>query len=224
MLKGRISEIFSSIQGEGIYQGEKQVFVRFFDCNLHCRFCDTPQEDFKEYSAEELFRQINALDKDCHSISFTGGEPLLQVDFLREIIFLCRQNNQKIYLETNGTLPDALEEIIDLVDIVAMDFKLPSSTGAGNFWFAHKEFLKIAGKKEVFVKAVICDSTEESDIKKAAEIIKSSGPQIPLILQPNFSEQGETLARKMEAYKKYCQQYLSDVRILPQLHKILSVK
>ena len=221
MLKGRIGEIFSSLQGEGIYQGEKQVFVRFFDCNLDCKFCDTPQDSFREYSVEELFAQIKALGKDCHSISFTGGEPLLQVDFLKEIIALCRQHRKKIYLETNGTLPDALEEIIDLVDIVAMDFKLPSSTQAGNFWFTHKKFLRIAAQKEVFVKAVICKFTEERDVQKATEIIKSVGMNIPLILQPNFFEQGEELTRKMEGYKKYCQRHLSDVRIIPQLHKVL---
>lgn len=224
MHKGKINEVFSSLQGEGLYQGVKQVFVRFFDCNLDCKFCDTPQDKFEEYSAEELCKPINTLDKDCHSISFTGGEPLLQVDFLKEILPLCRQHRKKIYLETNGTLPDALEEIIDLVDIVAMDFKLPSSTHTGNFWLAHKEFLKVACKKTVFVKAVICNSTEEKDIHKATEIIRSIEMNIPLILQPNFFEQSEELTRKMEEYKKYCQRHLCDVRILPQLHKILEVK
>ena len=42
MNKANISEIFQSIQGEGKYAGASQVFVRFFECNMHCAWCDTP--------------------------------------------------------------------------------------------------------------------------------------------------------------------------------------
>lgn len=224
MHKAKISEIFSSIQGEGIYQGVKQVFVRFFGCNLNCRFCDTQLDNFKEYTAAEVFRKILSLDDDCHFVSFTGGEPLLQKDFLKEISALCKQRGRKIYLETNGTLPDALEEIIDSVDIVAMDFKLPSSTGLSGFWQAHQRFLQIASRKEVFVKVVICKSTQETDIIKAVEILRSAEKDIPFILLPNSFDQDDDLIIKMWGYKKYCQNYLSDVRISSRYHKILAVR
>jgi len=224
MLKAKIDEVFSSIQGEGIYQGKKQVFVRFFGCNLHCSFCDTPQNDFQEYSSEELFKAIESLDNHSHSISFTGGESLLQKDFLKEIMNLCKWHDKTIYLETNGTLPEALEEVIDLVDIVAMDFKLPSSTGELTFWDEHKKFLTIAGQKEVFVKTVVCKSTQETDIISVVETIKCAGRESALVLQPNFFEMSEELTAKIDEYRKYCKQYLQDVRVLPQLHKILSIK
>lgn len=220
MLKAKISEVFSSLQGEGIYQGEKQMFVRFFGCNLNCGFCDTEKYKFKEYSAEELFRKMEYLDKDSLVISFTGGEPLMQIDFLSEVIPLCRQHKKKIYLETNGTLSEALEKIIDLVDIVAMDFKLPSSTGGRAFWEEHQRFLRVSSKKEVFVKAVICKSTKEEDIIKSVEILKEFATDIPFVLQPNSFEKSDALTMKMLEYKKYCQRYLFDVRILPRYHEI----
>ncbi|MFZ5800576.1 MAG: 7-carboxy-7-deazaguanine synthase QueE [Candidatus Omnitrophota bacterium] len=224
MQKGKVAEVFSSIQGEGIYQGASQVFVRFFGCNLRCQFCDTPLKSFREYTVGELSQEIDSLWQNCHSVSFTGGEPLLQVDFLHEILLLCKEKARKVYLETNGTLPAALERVIDLVDIVAMDFKLPSSARAGNLWEAHERFLKEAAKKEVMVKAVICNATLDRDIFTAVEIIRRIDPAIPLVLQPNFFDSDEELNRKLAVYRQYCSRYLSDVRVLPQLHKILSLR
>jgi len=80
----KIAEIFKSIQGEGIYQGESQVFVRFFGCNLNCQFCDTKLTSYRELTLDELLGQINSFS-DYHSISLTGGEPLLQAYFLEKL-------------------------------------------------------------------------------------------------------------------------------------------
>lgn len=139
-MKGKISEIFESIQGEGIYAGERQIFVRFFGCNLSCKFCDTPLSQYSEYEPQGLISELRFYQGNYHSVSFTGGEPLLQKDFLKEVLILLKQEGFRNYLETNGALPEALNEVIEHVDIVAMDFKLPSSTGAGDFWQAHRDF------------------------------------------------------------------------------------
>ena len=148
-MKGRIAEVFDSIQGEGLYLGEKQIFVRFYGCNLECRFCDTKLKSFMEYEPEELFRELKLYQDKYHSVSFTGGEPLLQKDFLKEMLKMTRKDNFRNYLETNGVLYEELEDVIDYVDIVAMDLKLPSSTGLGDFWDEHRLFLKIASQREV---------------------------------------------------------------------------
>src|SRR5665213_3447276 len=158
-----------------MYAVVPQVFVRFFECNMHCIWCDTPasigdgKREYKEMGLADTLAQVNALYDNAHSISITGGEPLLQKDFLKSFCHALRQEGKKVYLDTNGTLPDALAEIIKDIDIIAMDIKLPSSTKQKAFWAEHKEFLKVAVRKEVFVKVVISLNTKTEEIHKAAK-------------------------------------------------------
>lgn len=223
-MKARVAEVFESIQGEGIYLGEKQIFVRFYGCNLDCRFCDTRLNSFKEYEASELRACLKSFSKDFHSVSLTGGEPLVQGDFLREFLPPVKKEGLVTYLETNATLPQALKDVIDYVDIIAADFKLPSSTGLRNFWREHEACLEIALQKKVFVKAVICNSTDSADLKTAVELLAKFRPDFPLVLQPNSFELGRQLLDKLQEFKDFSLRFLSDVRIIPQMHKIAEVR
>ena len=131
--KAKIKEIFSSIQGEGLYIGCKQIFVRFCACNLQCCYCDTDyyptnindKNTYFEFTPEELAEYIkNNFDiKSTHSISLTGGEPLIWVDFLKEFMPMI---DIKYYLETNATIDDNAKIILPYTDIIAGDVKLPS--------------------------------------------------------------------------------------------------
>jgi len=224
-VKAKISEIFYSIQGEGIYVGYPQVFIRFWGCNLaNCRFCDTQGQEFKEYTVEELIDEMLAFDKRrFHSVSITGGEPLLQVEFLEKFLPLYK-GDKRIYLETNGTLPDALERVLEYVDIIAMDIKLPSSTGLQPYWDEHRRFLLSAWDKEVFVKTVITKNTTLDDIKNAVELIISVDPTIPLVLQPATEEIDTELVEKIFSFQEEASISLPHVRIIPQLHKYIFIK
>ena len=222
-MKARIHEVFESIQGEGYYLGEKQVFVRFFGCNLNCRFCDTKLDAFSEYDPRELFDEIMLYGSDHHSVSFTGGEPLLQAAFLRDILRLIQSEGVKNYLETNGTLVGELEAVIDLVDIVAMDVKLPSSTGMPHFWGLHRRFLKVASRKEVFLKAIISSGTSQEDLKEALSVIKDVNNAALLVLQPNAQER-HLLQEKMENFKQICRDQGVSACVIPQMHKIIGVR
>lgn len=225
MIKGKIAEIFKSIQGEGLYLSEKQIFVRFFGCNLNnCSFCDTKLDSFKEYETSDLFNQIKSYGKGFHSISFTGGEPLLQKDFLKEVLKLTQKCGFRNYLETNGTLPDELKEVIDYVDIVAMDLKLPSSTGLCGFWGEHRRFLELASRKEVFLKAVICQSTKVEDLEEALKIIKEINKSAVLVLQPNCYENHNQLKDKLENFKNICANDNVTACVIPQMHKEIGMK
>jgi len=223
-MKAKISEVFESVQGEGLYLGEKQIFVRFFECNLKCSFCDTKLERFLEYDPQELFKEIKLYQDKYHSISFTGGEPLLCKDFLKEILKLTGKHGHRHYLETNGTLAAELEELIEHIDIVAMDLKFPSSSGMGELWDKHKNFLKVARRKEVFLKAIICQGTNEEDLVQALALIREVSPASILILQPNSYENHVALNEKLSKFKKICTQERVTVCVIPQIHKIVGVK
>ena len=223
MVKARITEIFSSIQGEGPHVGERHVFVRFYGCNLGCGFCDENKKiASSEYSPREVIEKV--INEREETVSLTGGEPLMQSDFFKEILPELREKKLKIYLETNGTLKDRLLEVLDLVDIISMDLKLPSSTGLKVYWQEHSLFLKSAVKKEVFVKVVVTNKTLLSDIEMAVSIVNRVDKNIPFIIQPvsyNGSvERVELLGSFFDSAKKI----VSDVRVIPQLHKILGVK
>ncbi len=220
--EAKIAEIFKSIQGEGPYQGQEQIFIRFFGCNLKCEFCDTKLTTYQEKTEEEVLVEVDSLG-DCKTVSLTGGEPLLQVNFLKGILKPLKKRKKVIYLETNGTLYENLSEVIDWVDLISMDFKLPSSTKDKDCWSQHERFFKIAKEKEVFVKAVITEATEVQDIYRAIELIKTLKPDTPFILQPEYSKK-DIVGGKLINFSDICQGAGLNVGMLGQLHKVIGVK
>jgi len=237
-MKGRISEIFASVQGEGLYVGERQIFVRLAGCNLKCSYCDTDTSGFKEYDPAEALAEIEKLAaprsaparctprrlSTCAVVSFTGGEPLLQTDFLKELLPLVRQAGFRNYLETNGTLPEAMREVAGLVNIVAMDFKLPSSGKTEPLWEAHRAFLAACAGKEVFVKAVVSSRTREEDILEGIRAVRDIRPDAVLVLQPDSSAPRGSLDAKLRGVKKLCDDHAVDARVIPQVHKLIGVR
>ena|SRR3989338_1513093 len=222
---GKINEIFSSIQGEGIYLGQKQVFVRFSGCNLSCGYCDTEFESFQEYDSNSLLRKIQSYGPDFSGVSFTGGEPLGQKNFLKESLRLVKEKGYQTYLETNGTIPEALSEVIDVVDIVAMDIKLPSSSGFLNdCWKEHYDFLNIARAKDVFVKVVVGVHTSVEDFLKMLDLLRALGYLGVVVIQPNSRDSTERLDEKLTLFKKLCADYFIPSCVIPQLHKMIGVR
>jgi 7-carboxy-7-deazaguanine synthase len=193
-------------------------------CNLSCRYCDTPLDRFREYESLELVEEIGLYGNDFHSISFTGGEPLLQKDFLKEVLEQTSNLGYKNYLETNGTLSGELEDVIDYVDFLSIDLKLPTSTGMGFLWGLHRKFLKIASRKENFIKAVVCSTTIEDDLRYATDLIKEVSPHSILVLQPNSSDDNEDLQVMLRKFREICQEAKITACIIPQVHKIAGIK
>lgn len=232
----KIVEIFSSIQGEGLYVGQKQIFIRFAGCNLRCDYCDEfeswKEKNFKDWSLTETLEKVDELlirDK-IENVTLTGGEPLLNTDFIREIIPFLKIRRLKIHLETNATLVSAFKTISDSIDVVAADIKLPSSTKITT-WNLHKQFLSILPDR-TFVKIVLTSETTWTEIEKSVEIIASISPDIPVFLQPVtecFSKlSGEKITKPSEEFLKksyeYCVLKLKDVEILPQQHPVWKIK
>ena len=236
-------EMFSSVQGEGKYIGCRQIFVRMANCNLNCAYCDTnfKRGDFcnVETSAGSMtFEQIeNPIDAaqvaeiikrfnsqvPTHSLSFTGGEPLLNWKFISEVAEKIKNTGLKIFLETNGTLAKELSQIINCVDIVSADIKLPSV--AGNFFDNHREFLKIAAQKDLYAKIVISAETTREEFDAAINLIAEISPEILLILQPvtPFKNVKAISAQKILQLQAVALQKLKNVRVIPQSHRLINI-
>ena len=198
------------------------MFVRFFGCNLGCSFCDTKPDSYNLRTTSDLLDEIKALGV-YHSLSVTGGEPLLQIEFLKDLLKHIKLEGQKVYLETNGILWENLKKVLDYIDIVAMDFKLPSSTGLKPFWGKHKKFLKIAGNKDIFIKVIIGRETNIEDIRKTIEIIKETRRNSTLVLQPQNPV--EIMVKgKIKNFEEVCKKEGIKTKVIPQLHKRWGLK
>jgi len=196
---------------------------------MNCAFCDTRRKKKPNaFSTEQLLNRIEDLSGTNvhHSISLTGGEPLLQTDFLKEFLPQAKDKGFRVYLETNGTLPYKLKQVLDLIDIVAMDIKLPSSTKHRGFWKKHFDFLKLASKLEVFIKCVVTKKTSKSDFRRAVTLVNSHDRRIPFIIQPVTALRGiERISiKKLFEYQQLAKQLLEDVKVIPQMHKTIGIK
>jgi 7-carboxy-7-deazaguanine synthase len=251
MSTGHVGEIFSGIQGEGLCLGRRQIFIRLVGCNLRCSYCDTAwarertpycrvertpgERDFEEranpMSAEDAAAAMVRLHSPASlhdSVSFTGGEPLLQPDFARDLAQCARALGLETYLETNGTLVEPLLRVLDVIDVVAMDVKLPSAAGF-ECWQAHELFLKaalgrIAQPALLFVKAVFAETTTEQEIERLGCLLQASGADIPLVLQPVSLVAGgpkPPSPGRALALQALAKRFVREVRVIPQMHKLM---
>lgn len=228
-------EIFDSWQGEGLYAGQRQIFVRFYNCNLKCSYCDEKNKKYKLVSISEIVKKIKTIsfNKGINNISFTGGEPLLYWQAIKDIIeilngdynYLIKKNWKKNYnylLETNGSLYRELENIINIIDVVSGDVKLPQYTNVV-LWDDTFKFLKVAREK-VYVKVVFDKNVKIKDFRKAVEIVGNVSQSIPLFLQPVFLNSVEIDFKLIDLLYSIASRKLKDVRFLPQIHKLINIR
>jgi len=226
VVKARINEIFTSLQGEGPYAGLRQIFIRFQGCSLNCGYCDTKKVGYDLLSLDDVLKAVTNETKLYHSISLTGGEPLEQAEFLEQLLPLLKRIGRTVYLETNGTLFKELERVIDNVDIISMDIKLPTSTGENGLWDKHRRFLKIAKEKDTHIKIVVTENTALDDIFKVRGLLQDIDPYMPLVVQPVDPMNGikAPSGGKLAKVKRILNERIRDVSVIPQLHKEWGIK
>lgn len=244
-----IDEVFASVQGEGPWAGQRHIFVRFIGCDLRCGYCDTPDtvKDSAGSGARPCRAQVSprSFDRElvpnpiappiltalcdrlivhgpsCPVVSLTGGEPLLHHAFLSEWLPSLRKIF-RIYLETNGIHYDAMIDLAGLVDIVSMDMKLPSATGDRPRWDEHRKFLAAAAGTGLFVKIVVTRTTSDDDVDSASRLLAQHDRRLPFIIQPAGGSIAPVRAALVR-FQHLALSVLEDVRIIPQLHKVLGM-
>jgi 7-carboxy-7-deazaguanine synthase len=204
----RITEIFYSLQGEGLLAGVPTVFVRTTGCHLRCSWCDTA---YSFYGGEELTIDEIVDEVDQHpaeNVCFTGGEPLIHKQ-APDLVQRLLDDGYEVVIETSGSLD--LAEYRDMQPReklhLSVDVKLPSSDMEDENELGELEHLQDHDQ----VKFVV---GSEEDYEYAKDVIADVETEASFLLQPVWGRNETWLA----------EQVLEDgldVRFSMQMHKLL---
>lgn len=217
-----ISEIFDSIDGEGLRAGALCTFIRVFGCNLRCSYCDSMyavEEKYsdippKEMSVNEILSHVN---RNYKRVTLTGGEPLLFPETIKLVSSLC-DFDYEVNIETNGSC-----DIVAFRDLVrnnenmffTIDFKLPSSGEMYSMRLSNFDNLR----KNDVLKFVI-GSEEDASVAAsfAHELIEKYGKDAPHIYCGTVFGKYE-LKDVIDEFMK--DPLLADVKFQIQMHKVI---
>ncbi len=215
----KISEIFSSIQGEGVGAGSASVFVRLATCNLSCRWCDTRyswdfaaydyRKEVSELSVEQVAQRVVASGE--RRMVLTGGEPLIQQQALM-VLLQKLPGSLYIEVETNGTLAP-LPELIRRVDQWNVSPKLANSAEPARRRLKPEVLAEFRSLEHAWLKLVVAT---ESDFAEAAEVVDSlQWPRKRVLMMPRAQTRSE-LSELAESVQAACTRL--GYRYSPRLH------
>ena len=180
------------------------MFVRTVGCNLRCSWCDTSYsyDGGEEMSLDDIIVRVG----DCPRVCFTGGEPMLQPEapeLIRRLVSMGKQ----VVLETNGSV-DLSDVPDDPLVMISMDIKCPSSGMTDRMRWENLDILKAKDQLKFVVDG-------DSDLDFAVDAVKRYKPEANVIFGPvGGTAEMEKLVDRVLAEN-------IDVRVLPQLHKII---
>lgn len=247
-MKVRLSEIFTSVEGEGILYGTKTLFVRLAGCPFTCFYCDTPEslplDSGTEYSVEEAAGLIDdSLQDHTYKINFTGGDPLMQHEAVALLAGHVHTHARGVltYLESACFDAERFAHVLPHIDVAKIEFKTSDSEFVDA---AHHDRmtgqalrcleLAAAAGKTTYVKIVVSSETSvgevrdlaiavsnaarkgDSDSDAATDAISVSG----FVIQPVYGK-GEPPLELLLAMYDAIRPVYADVRVIPQLHKLI---
>ena len=237
--RAKVSEIFTSIEGEGIFVGKKTLFIRLSGCHLKCRWCDTkyalPLDSGTDYQIDEIKDLIiKELRPFTYKVNFTGGEPLLQTEAVIELAdFIKKQTNLKTYIESSCFDSELFSKVLPYIDICKIEFKTDDSKVVedeeyDNLILNEIKCLELAvgSNKATYIKIVVTNSTNLESFKnlvyKISKRIKPSDI-LGFIIQPSFGIDQPTVNKLLDTYD-IVEPMFPEVRIIPQLHKEIGAR
>ena len=172
----KVSEIFKSIEGEGLRTGLPAVFIRLHGCNLRCSYCDSMYAvegcDYKQMSVAQILDAVKEYGDITH-VTLTGGEPLIHPD-VEDLLCQLSGNGYRVNIETNGTVP-CKWHFPGL--FYTMDWKCKSSGMTAKM---KMENLETLGANDVlkFVVGTVEDLEETESVVKSLAEKKSDMPHV----------------------------------------------
>ena len=260
-----VLEVFSSVQGEGAFVGEAQVFVRLSGCPLRCGWCDTPgswlvretparisgtdgeREEEPWASPFQVLTWILATEpREPRTISLTGGEPLLWPGFVRGLARV--KGPRRLHLETAGAHPESLASVLDGVDHVSLDLKLPDDlrepvpvevegpegeqvwgeatpASASDWELARRRCLTLVADHDACGKLIVAGGRAAREFLPLLEDVARLAPNLPVVLQPVTPTAGvgapdqDLLTELLEDARDLG----LAARVVPQVHKALGI-
>lgn len=214
---GRVNQLesFGTVDGPGIR------FVVFFQgCPLRCQFCHNPDtwsstlegvdnqgKGSGEFSPEELLQEVLRYKNFIRTggVTATGGEPLMQAEFLREFFRLCKNDDIHTCLDTSGAIfNEKAKAVMDYTDLVMLDLKTlddnlhKSYTGAtrdnNHRWM---EYLQEIGKPTWIRHVVVPTITDNEERLQAVADYVSQFSCIERVELLGYHIMGEAKYKKM---------------------------
>jgi 7-carboxy-7-deazaguanine synthase len=219
-----VSEIFYSVQGEGVHSGTPSVFLRTYRCNLSCTWCDSKYTwlgqdkarkgvDYSPMPASSVIGEISSYG--CKHLVLTGGEPLLHQRALAPILASLKRSGFFIEVETNGTISpsSALEASVDCFNVSP---KISNSLIEEGVRIRPDSLRAFVRSGKAWFKFVVRD---QGDVMEVEGVVSEFGiPRDRVILMPEGTD-ATTLLERGRWLVDVCKE--RGLRFSPRLHILL---
>ena len=200
-----ISELFHSIQGEGLLTGVPSIFIRTSGCNLRCRWCDTPYASWRvegtEMSVEEILRAV--ADWPSRHVVLTGGEPMIAKG-VQGLAAALSGHGKHITIETAGTIaPGGIAcDLASLSPKLWHSTPLEGETDAG--WISRHERLRLQPEvlrawldacPEYQLKFVVASEGDLAEVRDLLHALERPVPADRVLLMPEGRTEAELAER-----------------------------